>query len=271
MRLASSPPKIAFDGYNKKYHYFTPFYSKERTSIVTGPICLRQEYKSAVEETLKQRRDSPPVSPTFSDIEEAVRLIDKQFCVLPELKAIHNLPTANKQHREGVGAHTRTVVQKLRESQYYKNLAEERKYLLDFAAYLHDIGKSDSPKDDQGNQKTDLDHPARAIPMLQRILTEEIDNLSDEDIRQVMLLVVYHDLISDVIGKGRNREQIIEVIESDEDFDMLAALCLADVASLIPDGGLALMVSPHRIWMTRIEQNLPELRTWILENMEEAG
>jgi hypothetical protein len=66
------------------------------------------------------------------------------------------------------------------------------------------------------------DHPADAVPMLLRILTEEIESISDEEIRQVCMLVVYHDIIGDCMEKGREKQQVADVIESEDDLDMLS-------------------------------------------------
>ena len=77
-----------------------------------------------------------------------------------------------------------------------------------------------------------LDHPADAIPMLERILVEEIENLSDEEIRQTCMLVVYHDIIGDCLKKDREKQQITEIIESEDDLDMLFAISYADVKAI---------------------------------------
>jgi len=264
------PPPIEFDGHGGRYFYYSNFYEKGgMVSIVTGPICLRSQYLSAVQEVMETRNEEPPNEAMFENVEDAVDELDDEFCALPELDDINDLPTANQEHREGVGAHTRTVVDKLRKSELYEELPDREKILVEFAAYLHDIGKSNSPKDDQGRQRVDADHPARAIPLVQRILTENIEALDQEDVRQVILLVAYHDLIGDILGKGRDREQLLDVIECVEDFDMLAALNCADVESLIPEGRLAMMISSHHGWLERIKAGLPDLREWALENLED--
>ncbi len=263
------PPALEFDGHKRRYFYFTNFYEQGKVSIVTGPISLRNQYVAAAREVMETRNEESPNEAIFESIEDAVDELDDNFCALPELDAINDLPTANQEHREDVGAHTLTVVDKLRKSELYEELSDREKVLVEFAAYLHDIGKGNSPRDDQGRQRVDPDHPARAIPLIQRILTEDIGTLDEKEVRQVILLVAYHDLIGDIIGKGRDQQQLLDVIDCAEDFDMLAALNCADVESLIPEGGLARMISSHPGWLERIKSGLPDLREWALENLED--
>ncbi len=261
------PPSIKYDGHLNRHFYYLNFYEEGRASILTGPMCLRAEYENAVDESVSAREQEEPNEPVFDDLEDAVEILDGNFFAILELEAIDELETANAAHREGVGAHTRTVVAKLRESDAYASLSERQKKLAVLAAYFHDIGKGESPKDDGGKQRVDPNHPARAIQMVQRILSEEFGELEEEDIRQILLLVAYHDILGDVVGKGRDREQLLEVITSEEDFDMLAALSCADVESLIPSGDFARMMSPHFSWLAKIKTALPELREWVLENL----
>ncbi|BBO89901.1 DarT ssDNA thymidine ADP-ribosyltransferase family protein [Desulfosarcina ovata] len=264
------PPAIVFDGHRGRHFYYINFYDKGgRVSIVTGPICLRNQYEAAAKEVMETRSEESPDEAMFDSIEDAVDELDDDFCALPELAEINDLPTANQEHREDVGAHTRTVVDKLRNSDLFEALSDREKVLVEFAAYLHDIGKGKSPRDDQGRQRVDADHPARAISLVQRILTEDIETIDEEEVRQIILLVAYHDLIGDILGKGRDRQQLLDVIECAEDFDMLAALNCADVESLIPEGGLARMISSHPGWLERIKAGLPDLREWTLENLED--
>lgn len=105
--------------------------------------------------------------------------------------------------------------------------------------------------------------------MLKRILSEEFNALTKEDIRQIVLLVTYHDLIGDITANGRNKEQLFDVIECADDFDMLAVLSCADVESLVPEDEFARAFSTHLRWLQSIKAGLPELREWALENLED--
>ena len=82
-----------------------------------------------------------------------------------------------------------------------------------------------------------LDHPADAIPMLKRILTEEIECVSDDEIRRLCMLVVYHEIIGDCLFKGRDKQQIADLIESEDDYDMLSAISIADATASNSDWG----------------------------------
>ena len=76
------------------------------------------------------------------------------------------------------------------------------------------------------------DHPADAIPMLRRILTEEIELLNDDEIRRLCMLVVYHDIIGDCYEKDRDKQQIADLIEHDDDYEMLTAISIADATAI---------------------------------------
>ncbi|MBA7602236.1 hypothetical protein ES703_09322 [subsurface metagenome] len=263
-----SPPEIVFDGQKGKHHYYTNFYEGGTVSIVTGPTCLYGEYKNTLEEIRDSRAKSAPKSPEFVNTEDAVEKIGASFCCLPELAAIDTLETNNKEHHEAVGAHTRRVVEKLQGVESYKGMPRREKTILLLAAYLHDIGKGASPRDNNDKQKVDPDHPARTLKMLRRILSEEFRHLLAKDIRQIIMLVCYHDLIGDVLSKGRNKKQIVGAVKTLTDFDMLAALTIADVSSLIPDRSIRLLSAPTK-WLRQIKSGLAGLRKWVSEQLKE--
>ena len=82
------------------------------------------------------------------------------------------------------------------------------------------------------------DHPADAIPMLKRILTEEIEYLTDDDIRRICMMVVYHDIVGDCQEKGRDKQQIADLIENEDDLEMLFAISCADAKAITGAWGL---------------------------------
>ena len=136
-------------------------------------------------------------------------------------------------HKDTVDDHTKKVVVELKKQDYYKNISTEKKNILLFASYLHDMGKG--PKTKWENEKMTRaypDHPADAIPMLKRILVEEVENLTDEEIRLTCMLVVYHDIIGDCMEKGREKQQVVDVIENEDDLEMLFTISCADTEAI---------------------------------------
>lgn len=267
--------KIEYEGYyladRRKWHYFCPFFckGKERQSLVTGPEMLKSQYQEVVSIIKNQHQDTVP-NPKFENVSDAIDKISEDFSVIPELDAIEELETANAQHWQSVGDHTKRVVEKLKQLEEYSTFSNSQKKVLKLSAYLHDIGKGTSPKDNDGKQKTDKDHPVNAIPMLGRILSEDIKSISSRKIRQTVMLVIYHDFIGDVIGNDRDREQILNVIKTIEDFDMLVAISKADVSSLISGKRCKDLFSGVPQWLENINNQVPELRSWVESKLEEA-
>lgn len=266
--------KIEYEGYplagRRKWHYFCPFFckGKERQSLVTGPEILKSQYQEVVSIIKKQHQDTVP-NPKFENVSDAIDKISEDFSVIPELDAIEELETTNAQHWQSVGDHTKRVFEKLKQLEEYSTFSNSQKKVLKLSAYLHDIGKGTSPKDNDGKQKTDNDHPVNAIPMLGRILSEDIESISNRKIRQTVMLVIYHDLIGDVIGNDRDREQILNVIRTIEDFDMLVAISKADVSSLISGKRWKDHFSGVPQWLKDINNKVPELRSWVESKLEE--
>ena len=173
--------------------------------------------------------------------------IEHNFCVVPELNGIYGLETDNKVHKETVSEHTLNVVSNVKKTRFYNRLSEKWQNVVLLAAYLHDIGKGPKEKWGNGIQRAYPDHPADAIDMLNRILTEDIEDISDKEVKRVCLLVVYHDLLGDVIGRGRDKNEIYGLKLSQTELIMLAALAEADIRAI---GGF---------WEYKIDEKLVDL------------
>lgn len=65
------------------------------------------------------------------------------------------------------------------------------------------------------------------------ILTEQVGTVTAKTAITVMKLVCYHDLVGDILGRGRNEQQLIDVAADEGELDMLFALGQADVTSLV--------------------------------------
>ena len=242
-------PPVSYDWFNNRPFFFTKFFLKEREkeTLVIGPIQLRQSYLSLVNRIIEEREENDYESPRFKDVENALLEIEHNFCVVPELNGIYGLETDNKVHKETVSEHTLNVVSNVKKTRFYNRLSEKWQNVVLLAAYLHDIGKGPKEKWGNGIQRAYPDHLADAIDMLNRILTEDIEDISDKEVKRVCLLVVYHDLLGDVIGRGRDKNEIYGLKLSQTELIMLAALAEADIRAI---GGF---------WEYKIDEKLVDL------------
>ena len=232
------PPRILYCLTNYKFFY-TKFFipNQERITLVTGPATLLNEYRELIGK-VKKLRSKKKGSYQYAKVSDLVDAIDKDFTVLPELKAVTGLLQDYEPHKDTVDEHTKEMVGEMKKTAYYQGASDELKSVLVLAAYLHDIGKGPNNKWKLGKMTGAYpDHPADAVPMLCRILVEEIENLSDEEIRRICMLVVYHDIVGECMTKGRDKQQISNLIESKDDLEMLYAISAADATAIIPEWG----------------------------------
>jgi len=227
-------PSIEYTPFKSIYNFhFTKFMlDRPNETLVTGPYGLKKIFKETVSDIINKRGEAPNNKRySFSNISELLSAITSDFSAIPELEGIFGLETVNDVHSENVSDHTLSVVDNLVKSDCYKKFSKKDQKLLRLSAYLHDIGKGPKSKWKDGKQPAYPDHPVDALPMLGRILTEDVQNLSDYKVRKICLLVGYHDLIGEIIGKGRDIQQLIDIVEDENELDMLDCLNRADVRS----------------------------------------
>lgn len=227
-------PKVSFDWFAGRPFFFTKFFLEERKdeTLVTGPIQLERGFRHVVGGINEKLSKCDLSNAKFENIQEALDMLENDFCILPELEGIYELYTENSMHLESVSEHTIKVVEKLPESRFYYLLNDEEKNIVKLSAYLHDIGKGPKTKWENGVQRVYPDHPADAIPMLKRILTEEFREITEKQVKYICLLVIYHDLMGEIIGKGRSIEELCSLQLSRRELYMLAALSEADICSI---------------------------------------
>lgn len=227
-------PMISGNWFNNVPFFFTKFCfpDRKRETLVTGPIQLYQEYENLLRNIINKRNDYIPENSLFYDIEDALSHIGSNFRILPELDGIYQLETDNEVHHETVSDHTLRVVRMLESSCFFSQLGKKSQNIVRLCAYFHDIGKGPKEKWLNEIQKAYPDHPADAIPMLERILTEEFTVLSEKEIQRICLLVVYHDLMGDIIYKGRSIQELFNLNLSKKELIMLAAITEADIEAI---------------------------------------
>ena len=219
-------------GSNYKF-YYTKFFIKgrENETLISGPYFLKRSTENGIEKVIENRK-AYKGDCAYNDIEALVSSIDEKFDCIKELAGIYDLQSNNPVHPETVSLHTQTVVSNIKKTAFYRQTDSHTQKVLELAAYLHDIGKGPKEKWKDGMQPVYPDHPSDAIPMVCRILTEEVRNVSDEDVRTILLLVAYHDILGDSKSCGRDVEQVVEVIRSEVELDMLFAISEADICSI---------------------------------------
>lgn len=256
------PPKILYPYQfaNRKYCFFyTKFFFSDRSSetLVTGPRLLKNYFTELIRAIRKARKNKNEKY-LFPDVTNALREIDNNFCMIKELGDIFELETDNSIHEENVSDHTKLVVDNIQQLVEYKGFSKKDQDILKISAYLHDIGKGPKSKWtwNKGVQKAYPDHPVDAIPMLERILIEDFENITEEEIRKICLLVVYHDLVGDIICRGRDIQQIINIIKDENELNLLIALSLADVSSI------------NETWANDIREEVNDFKKKVLAELE---
>jgi ssDNA thymidine ADP-ribosyltransferase, DarT len=210
-------------------HYFTAFADgRPNDSLVTGPYFLKSEAQKAI----KRITSASIQKTTFPNIESALASIAVDFNCIKELSEIVGLIIDNPIHHEDVATHTISVVKILVDDLLYKKLSIHYQQLVTLAAYLHDIGKGPKSRWLDGVQTVDSDHPRRSLKMLERILMEDIGNLSYDDVRRIVTLVTYDDLVGEIVGKGRHKQQLFDIIEDEMDVFMLFLINRADTLAI---------------------------------------
>lgn len=230
------PPKILLDGglANGKYRFFyTKLFFKDRNkeTLVMGPYFLKKDYQSLLVQ-IRNDRQAKKSSYQFSNTKALVDAIDKDIKVLPELVGVNQMPTSNFPLCDTVGEHLQKVAADIQKTDQYRAADDDMKIIMKLSAYLHDIGKGPESKWNGNVRYGYVDHTYDAMPMLYRILTEEIQEISEDSVRRICLAVVYHNIAGDCMLKGRENKEMVEVISNEEDIDLLIAMSLADVQTL---------------------------------------
>ena len=225
-------PKIEFEPVENKRFYFTKFFIKGREGedLVTGPKRFKATFERLTDGTIESRKTKTHFK--FKSISDLLSLLDIDFCCIPETEGIFQLETLNDVHSNTVSDHTLEVVKNLKKNDSFKNLSVRNKEILLLSAYLHDIGKGPHSKWRYGKQPAYNDHPFDSLIYTQRILIEDIKELSNEEIRMLNLLIGYHDILGDLSRDFRNTIELKNVITTPEQIDLLYILSQADILSI---------------------------------------
>ena len=201
--------------------------------LVSGPTETRMLLNEAIKDVIKNRRNRE--SKTYRNLAHLRTSLRSDLSCLAETAELIGLKSTNFSPPLDLGDHTIDVASKLRGLTEFRKLHAGDQLLTELAAYFHDIGKGPRQKWDKtgGHYRDDRNHPVEALPMVTRILSEEVTEIrSTRSIRLILKLVCYHDLIGDIFGKGRKPEQLSEIVSDERELDMLIALSKADILSV---------------------------------------
>ena len=225
-------PPLEYESRERR-HYFCKFVNGSNgESLVTGPRGIASVFEATCLEIAKLPQGLQCASfLTLQSLLEGLRI---DFGSIPQTAELVGLKSANGVHKLTVDLHTQAVVAKLKSLPEFEVLSQAQRNIVELATYLHDIGKG--PKSrwayNGGVQAVDPDHPVAAMPMMIEIFNTSVRFWTDTDARIVTKLVCYHDLVGEVIGKGRDQQQIWEIASDQGELDMLFAIGKADATSL---------------------------------------
>ena len=228
-------PPIEFQDQWNRRHWFTSIERNDGSSVVIGPNEIASIFEATCEYVEKNSGKNFEQA-NFKNLQELLLGLRGDFGCLPHTAELVGLSSANGIHRRPVDVHTKEVVAGLLKLEGFKCLSSHQQMLLELAAYLHDIGKGPSSRWVRygGLQQVDPDHPVGAMPMLAEILTKHVGLVDQLAARQLLKIVCYHDLVGDVLGNGRDEQQIRDVVDDVDELNMLFLLAQADIESLVP-------------------------------------
>lgn len=226
------PPKIVYQG-SGDWHFYTKIDDNGK-SLVEGPIMIRRDFDDANAQALAALGNAS--DPSYDDLQELLGALDEGMDCTDATNELIGLKSNNRMHHDKtVEEHTLTVVRELRELDEFEELESDAdRLLVEIAAYLHDVGKGPKARwvKHDGVQQVDPDHPVLGLPYVVKILTDDVETVSPDEATIILKLVCYHDLVGDILGRGRHQEQLFDIIESKGELDMLFALGRADINSL---------------------------------------
>jgi hypothetical protein len=250
-------PPIDFESPGR-YHWFTNFAEGGKSSLVAGPRQIARTYHQTCKD-IDRERGQHHATAKFKNKAALLNSLRANFGCLPQTAELVDLKSANSMHKYTVDVHTKMVVANLLSLDEFKNLDSKARDLVEIAAYLHDIGKGPKSRwaNNGGIQKVDPNHPVGAMPMMADIFTRQVGKISEGSGNTITKLVCYHDLVGDVLGRGRDRQQVVDVADNVRELEMLFAIGKADATAL------------SETWWN--EKAAEELHDWCVERLDESS
>lgn len=228
-------PKITYEPVDDKWFFFTKFFFEDRKyeDLVTGPKELYNNFLKLTADTISKRKIATKFN--HETLQSLLDNLEINFEYIPETAGIYKLETVNDIHSNTVSEHTIDVLNNLKRNSSFLDLDTRTREILLLSAYLHDIGKGPKSKWRDGKQEVYNDHPNDSLIYTQRVLIEEIKNLTEYEIRLINLLVTYHDILGDLTRGHRNTIELKNIINNEKELELLYILSQADILALRKD------------------------------------
>lgn len=229
-KLNSTPPEIGYDGFNGHYFWFTKFSNPKRKyeQLVTGPVSLMNRFVKS-QKFLKKKMQNRKKDCRYKNVEDCVKNISELANVIDYLQPMSTITLDyGIQKGKTILQHSMEVVDCLKKQDSFAQYSDDIKNLLILGALLHDVGKIRDVKPNTAINRN-LDHPVDSLIYACCFVYNEILDISEEEIRKLLMIVAYHDIIGDCLVNGRDWEQIVNIINDEVDYQMLVSIGRADI------------------------------------------
>ena len=202
-------------------------------SAILGPSTLlsrtAEYYQKTVEQHGKNKADQN-YRFRFKNLSEIYTTLFDKPEVLQEVAEAYCLKMTYGHHTSTVKDHSYRVHDNLHDMAEFNNLSADDQLIAKLSSLLHDIGKGPASrwKGSEMN-RPDWNHSARSLPMLLRIFSSEVEDITEDKIGKLFICVTYDDLVGDIVGKGRDKQQLLNLADSVDLVNLLFAVGKADI------------------------------------------
>lgn len=233
-----SIPTPRIDFAKPGHHYYCehdPIFGGKIWSLpaVLGPKDLLNYTAQYYQKTIKNHRknkENVAFEFNYKNLSEFYEDLLENPDNVVEVSEAYNIKMNYGDHTSTIKEHSNNVHDNLFDLTEFQDLDEDNQLIAQVSCLLHDIGKGPASRWPKNTMtKRDYNHSARSLLMLERILSEEIEDISEDEISKIFLCVTYDDLIGEIVGNGRNKQQLFDITESPDEVNLLFAVGKADM------------------------------------------
>ncbi|BCT88755.1 DarT ssDNA thymidine ADP-ribosyltransferase family protein [Acinetobacter variabilis] len=233
-------------------------------SAVLGPRALLSKLVEYYQKTLdehKKNKEDCNYKFRFKNLSEMYSAMIRETTVLPEVADAYSLKMNYGYHKSTVQEHSCRVHKNLHDLKEFRSLNANDQLIAKLASLLHDIGKGPASRWKNSEMtRPDFNHSARSLAMLLRIFSSEIEELTEDEVAKIFVCVTYDDLIGEIVGKGRDKQQLFKLVDSADS---------ADIVNLLFAIGKADMKDVHEPWLEEHEAALDTLYKEAIQRVEQ--